>query len=197
MSSYHWSQIDTDQYPSVSGWTDAMRYANAMLCYNYMYNNWGLNEIQCAGVMGNIDVEGDFNPAQWQYGLGKVESSGYGMFQFTPSTKYRNTVTASVLSSARLNGRAQLKWILDNPSQWTSGYSLDGLKACTTVEQACRYWCDYWERPGTPNYDARIDAANYWYTEITGQPTPTPSGGVITGGIIETLRFRFAYLGRR
>ena len=133
MASYKWRQIRTDKVPSTSGWKTSYMQSNGILCWYIMRDSWGLSLNQSCGVLGNMQAEGYLNPAQWQIGSNYDASAGYGMFQFTPSTKYTNTVTSAVLGNAKKNGKAQLQWVLDNPGQWSSGHSMDGLKALSNI----------------------------------------------------------------
>lgn len=193
MANYKWRQIRTDKAPSTSGWKTSYMQSNGILCWYIMRDSWGLSLNQSCGVLGNMQAEGYLNPAQWQIGSNYDASAGYGMFQFTPSTKYTNTVTSAVLGNAKKNGKAQLQWVLDNPGQWSSGHSMDGLKALTSIHDAADYWCLYWERPASPNLDTRRAYADTWYTVITGHTPPTPGGDIPIGGILKTLRDRFAF----
>jgi RHS repeat-associated protein len=61
---------------------------NAIFIYDYLRNKgWTKNAI-CA-ILGNMQYESGINPGRWQNGNIDV-NNGYGLVQWTPSTKYLN-----------------------------------------------------------------------------------------------------------
>lgn len=175
-----WHQVVTDDYGAL---TAAEKYDNAILTY-YALVHLGFTDEAAAGVMGNIQAEGDFNPGQWEHGHNMAPSSGYGMFQYTPSTKY--TAYAAIqgvdISNPDQNGPCQIQWLDDHPSQWNAsaaGYSYDAYKQLTDERTAAIAWMLYWERPASTSpaqQQARANNASYWLNEIRNNFPSDPGG---------------------
>ena len=175
-----WHQVVTDDYGAL---TADEKYDNAILTY-YTLSHMGFTDEAAAGVMGNITAEGDFNPGQWEHGFNMAPSSGFGMFQFTPSTKYTNyaAIMNVNINDPDQNGPCQLQWLDDHPSQWNAsaaGYSYDAYKQLSDERAAAIAWMLYWERPAstTPaQRQARADNASYWLNEIQNNFPSDPGG---------------------
>lgn len=186
---YHWTQVETNTYGAL---TSDEIYANAVLTY-YELRNLGFTPQAAAGVMGNIEHEGQFNPAQWQGGsaIGDWYNTvvGYGMFQYTPGSKfYQNWAALQSgfdINDADLNGPYQVRWLDANPSQFNGsssqmagnahyGISYNDYKNLTDPADAANVWLRSWERPLDPDatQSARETSAVYWYNEaITNFPS--------------------------
>lgn len=175
-----WHQVVTDAYGAL---TADEKYDNAILTY-YALVHMGFTDEAAAGVMGNIQAEGDFNPGQWEHGFNMAPSSGYGMFQYTPSTKYTDyaTIMGVDINDPDQNGPSQVQWLDDHPSQWkasAAGYSYDAYKQLTDERAAAIAWMLYWERPAstTPAQQrARANNASYWLNEIQNNFPSDPGG---------------------
>ncbi len=106
-------------YSSNSVLTQNKMLVNATYIYNYLSNKGWSNNAICA-LLGNMETESSINPGRWQNG--KVNTSlGYGLTQWTPSTKYTNWLSSSADKGDIDN---QLKRILYEVSrgniQWNS-----------------------------------------------------------------------------
>ena len=175
-----WHQVVTDAYGAL---TADEKYDNAILTY-YALVHMGFTDEAAAGVMGNIQAEGDFNPGQWEHGFNMAPSSGYGMFQYTPSTKYTNyaVIQGVDINDPDQNGPCQIRWLDDHPSQWNAsaaGYSYDAYKQLTDERAAAIAWMLYWERPASTSpaqQRARADNASYWLNEIQNNFPSDPGG---------------------
>lgn len=142
--------------------------------------NWTVNAI--SGMLGNIRYEGAMNPSQWQYGLGKSLSGGYGLVQWTPATKFIDWATNQGFPRTSLD--AQVKRILyevENPKvQWitTSRYPLSFGEFVTSQREPsylASVWLYNYERPKHPlqTEKYRQTMADTWYEYLTGaEPTP-------------------------
>ncbi len=65
---------------------------NAVYIYKALSERgWTLNAI--AGLLGNMQYESSINPGRWQSDSVGSTGSGYGLVQWTPATKYINTVS--------------------------------------------------------------------------------------------------------
>lgn len=188
-----------------SNWylTKAEMQNNANYVIEYMRRNgWTTNAI--AALLGNLQKESHINPGCWQSGLVGVEKMGFGLCQWTPSTKY--TSWASKNGYSRTNPTAQLYWInyvMASSGEWipTGQYNLsynDFKTSTRSVSFLTAAWCYEFERPGKPKLPDRQAYAAEWYSYITGgyvpptpepdptptdpTPTPTPQPKPWTGG---------------
>lgn len=182
---YEWTQRNVNTYGALT--TDEI-YANAVLTYSELVNI-GFSDAAAAGVLGNIEHEGQFNPAQWQggYAVGSwyEQYCGYGMFQYTPPHKYYQDWAANFsgfnINDASINGPYQVRWLDAHPGQFTgSGPYMQGtqwygmtwaqFKTMTNAADAAEVWARAWERPGEQylisTMPARRSSAEYWYNEI-------------------------------
>lgn len=150
---------------------------NAKIIYNYLYSKgWSVNAI--CGLLGNIQQESTINPGIWQ-NLTENINNGYGLVQWTPSTKWSNWADAN--HYAHDNGDAQLKWIDEVTGvsgEWipTTDYnvSFDQFKITTnSVDWCTKAWLYNFERAGIAHLQNRLDYANAWFTFFQGY-TPTP-----------------------
>lgn len=133
-----------------------------------------------AGMFGNIESEGVFNPAQWQ--IGKIvgdwygPDTGYGMYQFTPPYKYHPNYTSTHginINDAASNGIGQCQWVIDTPSQWSSAARMNQFFAEEDPGEAAKIWMLHWERPGDQSQAAqeyRASRGEWWYEWIAGHP---------------------------
>lgn len=196
---YNWTQVETENLNALA--SDQV-YANAVRIYYVLYD-YGFTDEAAAAVMGNIQSEGQFNPAQWEYGYHMAPSSGYGLFGYTPSTKY--TVWAAQngydINVADSNGPGQLDYMNSHPAQWNdagAGYSFDQFKQSSNERTAAVDWLIYWERAGTAHDPAeqqrRADQATYWLNEIRNNFPSNPGGNptrlLWLPGAIKTLKDR-------
>lgn len=209
---YHWTQVETNTYGAL---TSDEIYANAVLTY-YELVNLGFSTAAAAGVMGNIEHEGQFNPAQWQGGfpIGSwyVANCGYGMFQYTPPHKYYQDWAMGQgvdLNDADSNGPLQVRWLDAHPGQFNGsspymvgnphyGISYNDYKLLTDPADAANVWLRAWEMPGDPDATqaARQASAQYWYNEILNN-FPSNPGVIVPAaiwpwlpGVINNLKYR-------
>ena len=173
-----WYQNITDQYGALSA---KQTYNNAMCTY-WGFKALGYTDEATAGIMGNIEVESahTFNPGQWEFGYHMAPSSGFGLFQFTPSTKYTQWAKQKGINiqDATQNGNGQLKWVNEHPGQWTGPYKWQDFKKLTSVDKSAKDWMLHWERPADQSVNAqnyRAKLAREWYEKIkTFGPGPGP-----------------------
>lgn len=177
-------------------------YANAVMIYNILEpRGWTVNAI--AGMLGNIEVEGGYNPWRWQndnvISINEMNDPyhGYGLFQFDRPNKYINATTAATYSTYAPHylgnegmphdGDAQVKWVDEsvgeyfiNPNYPYYPLSFSEYKASTnTPEYLALAWMLNFERPrmDIEHFEQRRqEAARYWYNVLQGLPPmpPTP-----------------------
>lgn len=185
-----WHAKPTGEYARTS--TEALE--NAQLIYNYLSSRgWTINAV--CGLLGSIDREGVYNPWRWESDIihGAGGTSGYGLVQFTPASKYIQDSRAQAMEKYAPNytgaanpqahdGEAQLLFI-DLYADYiaTSAYpeTFAQYKASTKdTEYLTRAWVANYERPQDPSatIQQRIEAAAYWYEVLQGYPPPVPPG---------------------
>lgn len=150
---------------------------NAYIIYSYLTpKGWSLNAI--CGMLGNLQRESTINPAIWQ-GLSQSVNLGYGLAQWTPSTKYTNWANSK--GYAIDDGYKQLEWLDEEmtPSgEWipTTDYPISYEEYKHSNESLTYTTTAFllnFERAGISALEERISNANYWYNYLRDLP-PTP-----------------------
>ena len=152
---------------------------NATMIYNQLGSyGWTLNAI--CGVLGNMTVESQLNPAQTQVGypIGSLKG-GYGLVQWTPASKYVNWARAN--NHNITDGYWQL-YDLSNQAHGTEYYatssfplSYDEFKVSDeTPAYLTEAFLKNYERAGVEVLSKRVEWAEHWYEYLSGQPAPVP-----------------------
>lgn len=157
---------------------------NATYIYSALASKgWTVNAV--AGMLGNMQAESSINPGRWQSDSVNWLEGGYGLVQWTPTTKYTNWV--------RENGYAdpsemdanlyRILWEVENNQQWIarSDYSMSFKEFSTsnlTVSELAKAFLLCYERPAdqsesVQNY--RVSLAEAWYEYLTGVTPIQPS----------------------
>ena len=133
--------------------TEQEAYNNAVIIYVYLSDkNWTTNSI-CA-MLGNMWVESHINPCIWQ-DLTVNINNGYGLVQWTPSTKYRSWSGIKDYNSKE-NGNKELDrllWEVDNNVQWSRSKGnldlsfKDFTQSTISVESLTREFGQCYEQP--------------------------------------------------
>lgn len=172
--------LDSEPIPDPSiptEWVKGNRYLttsemenNAYIVYSYLYNKgWSFNAI--CGVLGNMARESTINPALYESFI-VAPSSGYGLVQWTPATKYQNWANAHGYPVD--DGNYQLQWIDEETAptgEWipTSAYpmSFDEFKHSEmNIDSLTEAYCFNFERAGVVAMDERKYWANYFYNYL-------------------------------
>ena len=156
----------------------------------------GYNEIQVAGVMGNIKHESGFNPSIVERGSG----IGFGLCQWSYGRRTNIEKYARSIGKSPNNLDVQITFLLAemNPKGGANGYakyqftksssrydgkvySKDSFKNAKDIETATRAFCFCFERPSyNPNVNhisSRIKSAKSYYEKYTGTSASTVSIG--------------------
>lgn len=147
---------------------------NAQYILDYLISRgWTKNAI--CGMLGNMQTESTINPCIWQNLDAGNESLGFGLVQWTPSTKYSDWAESNGLPVANMD--SELKRILyevNNGIQWisTSEYPMT-FKQFTLSTESPEYLADVfitnYERPADSDQPIRGEQARYWYDTLDGE----------------------------
>lgn len=180
-----WAQKWTDRFGQLTS-TEILN--NAQIAYDYLRDN-GYTSGAALGVCANLRAEGLMNPGQWEGYKNYDVESGFGLGQWTPSTKYSNWLGVTAGSREMMNGDKEMEYLVENTGQWSTkyvaenGYSSyygittiyfasqnDYAKDSThSAEELAVAWAAQWERPGSDNLAAssRRRYAAYFKTNLT------------------------------
>lgn len=159
---------------------------NATYIYNFCrasFPTWTDKAI--AAILGNVQSEGILNPAQWEYGKNERPSSGYGLVQWTPSTKFIDWAKGQALSITAISTQIKrLEYERKEGLQYykTSAYPLtftEFLSSSKSADYLAAAWLYNYERPANPQatISVRKRQALEWYKFITGiEPAPPDPG---------------------
>lgn len=185
-----WQAQSTGSYNRTSN----EAFQNAICTYRKLSGlGWTVNAI-CA-VYGNFEAESGYNPWRWEGDsvptYPSTPSYGYGLPQFTPSSKYISDSRAQAYSGYAPNwsdhagnpddGDAQLEFISNYADYYPApgtpyeNLSFSDFKVSTqSAGYLARAWLYNYERPLDPasTEDYRAQAAEYWYG-VLSQYSPT------------------------
>lgn len=141
---------------------------------------WSLGAI--AGLLGNMEAESTINPGRWQSDSPGNTSLGYGLVQWTPSTKYTDWCSEQGYSDTSHidSNLARILYEVENNIQWiaTSTYNFSFKSFSTSTESVsslAKAFLLCYERPAdqsesVQNYRASLALA--WYKYLTGEDPP-------------------------
>lgn len=167
--------------------TVAQMQVNAQYIYSAL-TAAGWTQESIAAILGNMEVESALNPGRWQNDSVGATSLGYGLVQWTPTTKYTDWCAANNRSdpSEMDNALARIIYELENGLQWiaTSAHNMSFAEftksTAAPATLAAAFILNY-ERPADQSTSAqayRGSLAEKWYTYLTGkEPTPPSTGG--------------------
>lgn len=152
---------------------------------------WSANAV--CGLLGNMQAESTLNPGRWQSENVGSTTAGYGLVQWTPSTKYTEWCSENNLSdpSEMDNNISRIVYEVENGLQWisTDDYSLsfeEFAKSSESIDYLAKAFLLCYERPADQSEEVqnyRSELATGWYNylrelyngTLPDQPTPTPS----------------------
>ena len=155
---------------------------NALYIYEFLSEKgWSLNSI-CA-ILGNMQAESSINPGRWQSDSVGSESLGYGLVQWTPSTKYTEwSISEGYTDPSEMDSNlSRIVYEVENNIQWISSDSYnmsfaDFTKGTGyTLQTLTEAFLINYERPAdqsesVKNY--RTSLATGWYKYLYGLTTP-------------------------
>lgn len=160
-------------------------------------NGWTIQAV--SGMLGNMQSESTINPGIWQNLDPSNPELGYGLVQWTPSTKYTNWCAERGLSPGNIDSALErIEWELENGVQYYPTTNYPETFAEFKVSTKSPYYLAgaflyNYERPAEPNPTLRGSQAENWYTYLSGSPPPPTPGPVYTGS---KMKFIY-YLKRR
>lgn len=173
-----WAAVWTN---SLNALTEAQKENNVNIIYAF-FKNLGWNDMPIAAMLGNMELEGQMNPAQWQNGFAiEASNAGFGLSQWTPWTKLANYLG----DNWRTDYDGQLRRIeweaepANQGQQWVplssyENYTFQQFAHDTTHTLEWLVACyEYSYERGTPMIETRVQYAERWLEYIQGGP-PTP-----------------------
>lgn len=173
-----WAAVWTN---SLNALTEAQKENNVNIIYTF-FKNLGWNDMPIAAMLGNMELEGQMNPAQWQNGFAiEASNAGFGLSQWTPWTKLANYLG----DNWRTDYDGQLRRIeweaepANQGQQWVplssyENYTFQQFAHDTTHTLEWLVACyEYSYERGTPMIETRVQYAERWLEYIQGGP-PTP-----------------------
>lgn len=163
--------------------TDEEMETNARYIYTALITR-GWSPTAVCGMLGNMETESTINPGIWQdLDNTKPAILGYGLVQWTPSTKYTSWCDEQGLDKADMESAlARIEWELENGEQFypTDTYPMTFAEFKVSSESAshlAQVFLLNYERPADQNQPARSTQAEAWYALLNGSEggeTPTP-----------------------
>lgn len=164
--------VETNRYDAL---TEEQKDYNAEIIFNYLeFKGWSDDSI-CA-VLGNMYMESGLNPRQWQGGYSGIgnEQQGFGLVQFTPSTKWTNycaendywygdifiqldAIDSNFNNQFADSVKGSIKITLDEFKENSYNRSINEL-----TDDFMRHY----ERIADSSIDKRIEKANYYKGEV-------------------------------
>lgn len=153
---------------------------NAQCIWEYLQlRGWSLEAI--CGMLGNMETESTINPAIWE-GLDSSDPSrGFGLVQWTPSTKYTSWCADNNLDPTDMySALKRIEYEVANGLQWieTDAYPLT-FKEFRTSTQTPTYLANAflynYERPEDTPQPKRGEQAEKWYRVLSKLTPSTPA----------------------
>jgi GH25 family lysozyme M1 (1,4-beta-N-acetylmuramidase) len=158
-------------YSSNAALTQAQMQVNAQYILNYLTSRGWTPQAVC-GVLGNAQTESYVNPGVWQGLNSSNTSGGFGLLQWTPSTKLTDWCAAQTpaLDPTQMDSQLQrIIWEVNNNQQW---YDPDGTtfaqysQKTDTAYNLGILFLDNYERPANMNQPIRGTQAQSWYDTL-------------------------------
>lgn len=161
--------------------TAAEMETNARWLYTYMTGRGWSPQAVC-GMLGNMQYESNINPGVWENLSSADTSRGFGLVQWTPSTKYTEWCSDRALDPATMEAavaRIEYEWVNGLQYYPTDSYPLSWHDFKTsTADPSYLAMCflHNYERPADQNQPHRGTAATAWYNLLKGSEGSGGSG---------------------
>lgn len=143
---------------------------NAQYIMDYLTaRGWSVNAV--CGMLGNMESESTINPGIWQNLDSSRTDLGYGLVQWTPSTKYTDWAKSNGYSIGDIDGQLQrIIYEKNNNLQWqkkTTSMSFAEFSVSTeSVETLAELFELNYEQHAGDVQPARKTQARYWYENL-------------------------------
>lgn len=141
---------------------------NAKYIYSYLSaRGWSLNAI--AGMLGNMQSESTINPAIWEDLNDENTRGGYGLVQWTPSTKYTSWCNSQGIDPSHMDSALmRIEYEYENGIQFypTDEYPMTWAEFKTstlTPSYLAMAFLYNYERPASLDQPNRGTQAQTWY----------------------------------
>ena len=146
---------------------------NAQYILNYLRSRgWTKNAV--CGMLGNMQTESTINPGIWQSLDSSNTSNGFGLVQWTPSTKYTSWAQSNGLVAANMDSELQrIVYEVSAGIQFgaTTAYNMTFSQFTQSTDSAYNLGCAFlhnYERPSNANQDStRGTQATTWFNTLT------------------------------
>jgi hypothetical protein len=150
--------------------------------------NRGFTKNAICGLLGNMQSESSINFGIYEGLDSSSTTNGFGLVQWTPNTKYFDWAAANGYANDHVGGELhRILWEIDNNQQWINSLDpkgrtfLEFMQSTDSANDLAMAFIQAYERPANPNQPNRGTQADYWFTNLTGggsvTPTPTTSDG--------------------
>jgi hypothetical protein len=141
---------------------------NARYIYNYLRSlpsstQWSKGAI--VAMLGNMEKESTINPDRWQNGTVNPEL-GYGLVQWTPSTKYTNWLPSGADKKDIDNQLGRILYEVSNGVQWLSSKHSPAMsfaeftKSTKSVDVLAEYFLRCYEQPNITASEIQVRKDN-------------------------------------
>lgn len=171
---------------------------NAQYIVDYLIPfGWTPNAI--CGMLGNMQSESSINPSIWESLNPNDPKRGYGLVQWTPSTKYINWCIDRGLNYELMDsGLTRILYEVEVNEQWGNSstgvrppFNFDGFtKSLLSPYTLGMLFLVHYERPGDQNQPQRGTQSENWYNLLDFE------GGIIIPPV-RTKKSKLIYLRNR
>lgn len=161
---------------------------NAQKVWEYGHSQgWSINAV--SALCANMEAESTINPGRWEGDEVGVLDAGFGLAQWTPSTKLTDWIRSTYGSTDYSNGdyqMARFTYEANNGLQYFQNPSYPAfnepatftqwLSSSRTPSYLAKSFLHNYERPGdqsTSVENYRAGLADKWYNYLSGQPAPS------------------------
>lgn len=172
-------------YSQSESLTTAEMKTNARYIYSALLAN-GWTAYAISALLGNMQAESSLNSGRWQSDIPNATSSGYGLVQWTPATKYINWATENGYTDpSEMDANiARIVYEVNNGLQWiaTSAHDYSFKTFATSndksVSELAKAFLLNYERPADQSASVqsyRAELAEDWYSYLLGVEPSDPS----------------------
>lgn len=156
------------------------------VCQRLLDAGWTLNAI--AGTLGNMQSESNINPGIWQNLSEGSTTLGFGLTQWTPSTKLIAWCTENNKMYNDIDAQIdRILWEVQNGEQFysTTEYPMTFKKYVVSTESPeylAYVFLNNYEKPSNRNQPERQTQARYWYDYLSNLEFGGGGGGTSDTG---------------